>query len=112
MPEEKDPWSFPLLDISFKNNGNTSAHLTEAAVNSYSGSGDCDLRFRGNEGMNIVIPPGREDKVLLAVKATPLCKTSGLITLTAVYTNLASGVEYTQELSASADLAFVDEPAQ
>ena len=109
---EDSSWDFPLLDISFKNDGNTSARLTEAALKSYLPSGDCDLRFEDNRKMNIVIPPGHEDQALFAVKARLPCKTSGLIKLTVTYTNLASGVEYTQELSASADLAFGDQPVQ
>lgn len=103
---------FPLLAVSFKNDGNTSAQLTEAALKSYSPSGGCDLKFEGNQKMNIVIPSGHEDHTLFAVKVAPPCKTSGTITLTVEYTNLASGVEYTQELSASADLAFGDQPTQ
>jgi hypothetical protein len=109
---EDSAWDFPLLYISFKNDGNTSARLTEAALKSYLPSGDCDLRFEGKEGMNIVIPPGHEDKTLFKVKVKLPCKTSGLINLTVTYTNLASGVEYTQELSASTDLAFGDQPPQ
>ena len=101
-----NPWDFPLLRIHFKNDGNTSARLTGAALKSYLPSGDCDLRFKGNQQMNIVIPPGYEDNALFAVKVRVPCKTSGLINLTVTYTNLASGVEYTQELSASTDLAF------
>jgi hypothetical protein len=109
---ENSAWDFPLLSISFKNDGHTSARLTEAALKSYLPSGDCDLRFNGNKGMNIVIPPGHEDHALFDVKVTAPCRTTGLINLTVVYTNLASGVEYTQELSASADLVFGDQPAQ
>jgi len=114
FPGESSAWGFPLLDISFKNDGNTSAQLTEAALRSDLPSGDCDLRsrFKDNEKMNIVISPGQEDRALFAVKARLPCKMSGLIKLTVTYTNLASGVEYTQELSASADLAFGDQPTQ
>lgn len=109
--EDKSVWDFTLLNVSFKNDGNTPARLTEAAFESYLASGDCDLRFEGNDHMNIVIPPGHADYALFAVKVSPPCKTSGLIKLTVVYTNLASGVEYTQELSASVDLVFGDQPA-
>lgn len=109
---EDSAWDFPFLVISFKNDGNTSARLTKAAVKSYVPSGDCDLRFEDKEMMNIVIPPGYKDHALFSVKAKLPCKTSGLIELTVTYTNLASGVEYSQELSASADLAFGDQPAQ
>jgi len=110
--EDSSAWGFPYLDISFKNDGNTSARLTEATLKSFSPSGNCDLSFKGSQKMNIVIPPGHEDHALLAVHVKPPCKTSGLIKLTVTYTNLASGVEYTQELSASADLLFGDQPAQ
>jgi hypothetical protein len=105
---ENSAWDFPLVSISFKNDGHTSARLTEAALKSYSPSGDCDLRFKGKREMNIVIPPGHEDHALFDVKMRAPCRTSGLIYLTVVYTNLASGVEYTQELSASAELVFED----
>lgn len=111
MPGRQDPWGFQLLAVDFKNEGNTSARLTEAALKSYVPSGGCPFTVEGNEDMNIVIPPGYEDRVLLAAKVNPPCRTSGLIKLTVVYTNLASGVEYTQELSASADLVFGDQPA-
>jgi len=111
--EDSSGWGFPYLDISFKNDGNTSARLTEAvALKSSLPSGDCDLSFKGNEMMNIVIPPGQADHALFAVNVRPPCKTSGVIKLTVVYTNLVSGVEYTQELSASADLLFGDQPGQ
>ena len=112
FPGREDPWDFPLLYIGFKNDGNTSARLTEATLKSYVPAGDCDLRFKDHAGMNIVIPPGHEDQALFAVKARVPCKTSGLIKLTVTYTNLASGVEYTQELSASANLVFGDQPTQ
>lgn len=108
--QEDTAWGFPLLEISFKNDGITSARLTEAALKSLPGG--CDLRFKGDQKMNIEIPPGYEDKALFEVKVTPPCKTSGLVKLTVTYTNLASGVEYIQELSASADLAFGDQPAR
>ena len=110
---EDNPWSFPILDISFKNDGNTSVVLTNATPEISLPSGDCDLSFKSDEEeMNIEIPPGYEHDALFAVHARPPCKTSGLIKLTVVYTNLASGVEYTQELSTSADLVFGDQPAQ
>jgi hypothetical protein len=109
---ENNPWEFPHLDVSFKNDGNTSAELTEAAVESYLPSGGCDFSFKGKQKMGIVIPPGYENHALFSVDVRPPCKTSGLIKFTVVYTNLGSGVEYTQELSASADLVFEDEPAQ
>ncbi|HKV36896.1 MAG TPA: hypothetical protein VJP89_21325 [Pyrinomonadaceae bacterium] len=105
-------WDFPLLNIRFRNDGNTTARLTKAALKSYSPSGGCSFSFKGDQQMNIVIPPGHEDDALFAVKVNPPCKTSGLIELTVVYTNLTSGVEYTQELSASADLVFGDQPVQ
>lgn len=105
-------WSYPLLVIGFENDGNTSARLTEAAIKSYSPAGDCNFRFEDKHQMNIVIPPGYADQALFAVKTSLPCKTSGLIKLTVTYTNLASGVEYTQELSTSADLAFGDQPAR
>lgn len=105
-------WDLLLLNTSFKNDGNTSARLKEAALKGFLPSGDCDLRFEDKQRMNIVIPPGHEDQALFGVRARLPCKTSGLIKLTVTYTNLASGVEYTQELSASADLAFGDQPAQ
>ena len=110
--EDSNGWDFPLLKISFRNDGNTTARLTDAALKSYSPSGGCEFTFKGNQQMNIVIPPGYEDDVLFAVKLNPPCKTSGLIKLNVVYTNLDSGVEYTQELSASADLVFGDQPVQ
>jgi hypothetical protein len=112
---QKDgPVDVPFLDISFRNDGNTSARLTKAAPKISLPSGGCDLSFESDEkvGMNIVIPPGYEDHTLFLVNARPPCKTSGLIKLTVVYTNLASGIEYTQELSTSADLVFGDQPAQ
>jgi hypothetical protein len=112
FPGRADAWDFPYLLISFKNDGNTSARLTEAAIKSYSPSGDCDLRFGHNHEMNIVIPPGYQDQALFDVKTRLPCRTSGLIKLTVTYTNIASGVEYTQELSTSADLAFGDQPVQ
>jgi len=114
FPGDHDAWSFPLLVISFKNDGNTSAQLTEAVLKSYLPSAGCDLssKDKGDQKMNIEIPPGQENHALFAVKVRPPCKTFGLIKLTVTYTNLASGVEYTQELSASADLAFGDQPAQ
>lgn len=113
--QEDSAWDFPLLNISFKNDGNTSARLTAATVPEFSlSSGGCDWGFKNQEkeGMNIVIPPGYEDHALFPVDVKPPCKTSGLIKLTVVYTNLASGVEYTQELSVSADLMFGDQPVQ
>lgn len=105
-------WDFPLLNVIFQNDGNTPARLTEAAFESYVPSDGCDLRLEGNDQMNIVIPPRYADQVLFAARVSPPCKTSGVIKLTVVYTNLASGVEYTQELSASVDLMFGDQPAQ
>jgi hypothetical protein len=113
FPGEHDPWRFPMLLVRFKNDGNTTARLTEAELKSYLPSGGCDLRFTGgSRQMNIVIPPGYADQALFTVDVRPPCKTSGLIKLTVMYTNLASGLEYTQDLSASADLVFGDESAQ
>lgn len=107
-------WDFPMLRIYFKNGGSTSARLTKAtALKMSSSSGGCDLSFKEDKvKMNIVIPPGHEDDALFPVKVSLPCKTSGSIKFTMVYTNLASGVEYTQELSTSADLVFGDQPAQ
>ena len=106
-------WDSAYLDISFKNDGNTPARLTEAAVlKSSLPSESCEVSSKGNQKMNIVIPPGYEDHALFAVNVRPPCKTSGMIKLTVTYTNLDSGVEYTQELSASADLVFGDQPPQ
>jgi hypothetical protein len=106
------PWESPLLVVSFRNDGNTSARLTEAALKSYLPSSGCDLAFKGNNQMNIVIPPGYEDHALFMVDVRPPCRTAGLIKLTVVYTNLASGVEYSQELSASVALLFGDQATQ
>jgi hypothetical protein len=108
FPGEQDPWRFPMLAVSFKNDGNTSAQLTQAAVKSYL-PGGCDFTSMGAEQMGIVIPPGYEGHALLGVHVTPPCKTSGVIKLTVKYTNLASGLEYSQELSAPADLVFGDQ---
>jgi hypothetical protein len=101
-----------MLLVRFKNDGNTTARLTEAELKSYLPSGGCDLRFTGSKQMNIVIPPGHDDQAFFTVDVRPPCKTSGLIKSTVMYTNLASGLEYTQDLSASADLVFRDESAQ
>jgi hypothetical protein len=109
-PGEKDPWSFPMLVVTFKNEGNTPARLTQGALTSYESSDACNLTFKDKHVMGIVIPPGYANHALFAVKARHPCRTSGLLKLTLVYTNLASGVEYTEELSASADLVFGDEP--
>lgn len=109
---EHMPWESPLLVVSFRNDGNTSARLTEATLKSYLPSSGCDLGFKSNNQMNIVIPPGYEDHALFLVDVKPPCRTSGLIKLTVVYTNLASGVEYSQELSASVDLVFGDQATQ
>jgi hypothetical protein len=109
---ENMPWESPLLVVSFRNDGNTSARLTEAALKSYLPSSGCDLAFKGNNQMNIVIPPGYEDHALFMVDVRPPCRTAGLIKLTVVYTNLASGVEYSQELSASVALLFGDQATQ
>ena len=110
--DDSTAWDFPMLEIRFKNDGITTAQLTEAALKSYSSSGGCDFSFNGHEDMNIVIPPGQENQALFAIEVRPPCKTSGLIKLTVVYTNVASGVEYTQDLSASVNLMFGDQPAQ
>ena len=108
----EDAWDFPYLVVRFKNDGNTPALLTSAAIKSYSPSDGCDLSFNGAQKTNRVIPPGYEDEALLIVKVKPPCKTLGLIKFTVTYTNLNSGVEYTQELSAAANLVFGDLPAQ
>jgi hypothetical protein len=114
FPGEDDStaWDFPMLRIRFKNDGITTARLTEAALKSYSPSGGCDFSFKGDEEMNIVIPPGQEDQTLFVIMVRPPCKTSGLIKLSVLYTNVASGVEYTQDLSASVDLMFGDQPGK
>jgi len=110
--EDSSGWGFPFLHIGFKNDGNTTARLTEVALKSYVPANGCEVSSKGNQQMNIVIPPGYQDRALFAVDVRPPCKTSGVIKLTVTYTNLDSGVEYTQELSTSVDLVFGDQPPQ
>jgi len=112
FPGEDNPWSFPLLKISFKNDGYAAAQLTEVAGRSYLRSDGCDLRFNGDEEFNMIIFPDDEYQALFRVDVRAPCKTSGLIKLTVRYTNAYSGVEYTQELSVPVDLVFEDQRAQ
>ena len=106
--------SFPVLKVHFKNDGNSAARLTQVTPEVSSRSGDCDLSFEGYEPvrMNIGILPGGQDSALVRVKAKVPCKTSASIKLTVVYTNVSSGVEYTEELAASPELVFEDQPGQ
>jgi hypothetical protein len=72
--EDSSASNFSLLVVSFKNDGNTTARLTEAALKSYLPSGGCDLSFKGAQKMNIVIPAGYENQALFGVDVRSLAK--------------------------------------
>ena len=110
--KSENPRKFPILVVKFKNNGKTTARLTRATLKSYSPSSGCDLTLKEGTVTNIVIPPGYEAEALFSCKVEMPCKTAGLLKLNVVYTNLASGLEYTQEVPVSVDLVFGDQSSQ
>ncbi len=100
--------AFVWLNIGLKNEGNTAARLTKVIAQTYLPSGNCDfgLLENGIEYLDHEISPGTEHLVIFIGKVQSPCKMSLVLKITATYTNLSSGVEYTQELPASQALSL------
>ena len=100
--------AFVWLNIGLKNDGNTAARITKLVAQTYLPSGDCDFGLLNN---GIIywgreISPRTEQPVVFVGKVQSPCKMALVLKITAVYTNLRSGVEYTQELPASPELSL------
>ena len=106
--------AFVSLNIGLRNDGNTSARLTKVVAKTYLPSGDCDFGLLDNESRDLdrEISPRTEESVVFLGKVQSPCKMSLVLKITAVYTNLRSGVEYTQELPASPELSLEYLPVQ
>lgn len=103
-----------LLRVILRNDGKTSARLTKAVAQTYMPSGDCDVRLLNDGNMNLdrEVQPGTEEPFYFAFYIKSPCKMTLVLKINAVYTNLDSGVEYTQELPPAPELSLEYPPVQ
>ena len=104
-----------LFTVSISNDGKTSARVTKVVAQPFVLSGDCDVKLFNDQGLMHLhreVPPETAEPFYVALEVKSTCKMSLVLKINVVYTNLASGVEYTQELQASPEFSLEYPPPQ